>query len=101
MVRHRASLRKRQRRLGRWLGRFAIALLVLAIAAAVTVFFVVRHYEKDLPSVAELRKGYDPPQVTRVLARDGTLLANLFTQRRTVGEVRGHPQTRQAGLPRC
>ncbi|HMJ10720.1 MAG TPA: PBP1A family penicillin-binding protein [Polyangiaceae bacterium] len=61
-----------------------ISLLLLVALAAGSVFLVIRHYEAELPSVAELRTGYRPPQVTRVLARDGTLLANLFRERRTV-----------------
>ncbi len=64
--------------------RAAQASLVLILLGAIAVFFVVRHYEANLPSVEQLKAGYDPPQVTRVLARDGTLLANLFTERRTV-----------------
>src|SRR5690606_12901343 len=58
--------------------------LALALLGIIAVFFVVRHYEANLPSVEQLKAGYDPPQVTRVLARDGTVLANLFTERRTV-----------------
>src|SRR5688572_21569650 len=45
----------------------ALALLLVAAAA---VFFTVRHYEANLPSIEQLKAGYDPPQVTRVLARD-------------------------------
>ena len=54
------------------------------LAAALTVVLVIRHYESGLPSVETLKKGYDPPQVTRVLARDGSVLASLFIERRTV-----------------
>ena len=64
--------------------RVAQVALLLLVLGALAVFLVIRHYEAGLPSVAELKAGYDPPQVTRVLARDGTLLANLFTERRTV-----------------
>lgn len=67
-----------------WLKRLTVSLLLLALAAAVGVVGVVRYYEANLPSVAELKRGYAPPQVTRVLARDGTLLSSLFTERRTV-----------------
>src|SRR5262245_21862192 len=56
----------------------------LAFVGAVTVWLVVRHYEADLPSIADLKGNYNPPQVTRVLAKDGTLLAEIFTERRTV-----------------
>lgn len=69
------------RKIAKWTG---IALLALAAVGSVTVLFTIRHYEAGLPSVEQLRKGYDPPQVTRVLADNGALLANLFTERRTV-----------------
>ncbi len=75
-------------RLRAWLRRavqIALALGVLAgLSAAIAVVLVIRHYEARVPSVEQLRGGYAPPQVTRVLARDGTVLANLFTERRTV-----------------
>jgi penicillin-binding protein 1A len=74
----------------RWTKRLAIATGVLGIACAIAAWLVVRHYEADLPSVADLRS-YQPPQVTRVLARDGTLLAELFTQRRTVVPIASLP----------
>ncbi|MGH7438198.1 MAG: penicillin-binding protein 1A [Polyangiaceae bacterium] len=64
-------------------GIVAISLGVVALAATLVAFAVVRHYEAGLPNVSEL-KVYQPPQVTRVLARDGSVLAELFTQRRTV-----------------
>jgi penicillin-binding protein 1A len=78
---------ERERRL-RLLKKWAkIAGIVLAAALALgmlTIWLVVRHYESKLPSVEQLKHGYDPPQVTRVLARDGTLLASIYTERRTV-----------------
>jgi len=69
------------------------ALVVLGLLAALTVVLVVARYESKLPSVEELKKGYDPPQVTRVLAADGSLLGSVFTERRTVvpfANVPGH-----------
>jgi penicillin-binding protein 1A len=65
----------------RWLLIGVVASVVLVIVA---VLLVVRHFESELPSVEQLSSAYHPPQVTRILARDGTLLANLFTERRTV-----------------
>jgi penicillin-binding protein 1A len=68
------------------------AVLGLALAALAALALVVHHYEAGLPAVSELRT-YQPPQVTRVLARDGSVLAELFTQRRTVvpiGSVPAH-----------
>ncbi len=58
--------------------------LVLGLVGVLAVVIAVWRFSRDLPSVAELESGYAPPQVTRILARDGTLLANLFTERRTV-----------------
>src|SRR6516164_9641855 len=66
----------------KWAG---ISGLGLAAVGLLTVWLVVRHYESDLPSIPDLKGNYNPPQVTRVLARDGTtLLAEIFTERRTV-----------------
>lgn len=72
---------KRWPRVLRWC---LFAALGLGLAGIATVLVVVWRYSQGLPSVEELRSGYAPPQVTRILARDGTLLANLFTERRTV-----------------
>jgi penicillin-binding protein 1A len=69
----------------------ALAASVLAVAALATIFALVRHFEADLPGVTELKGNYHPPQVTRVLARDGTLLAELFTERRTVIPIASLP----------
>src|SRR5215831_10469857 len=81
------ALSRRQRILAAlllWSKRIGIVALGLALVAAITLVILVRHYEADLPSVADVRGNYHPPQVTRVLARDGTTLAELFTERRTV-----------------
>ncbi|MBM4362699.1 MAG: transglycosylase domain-containing protein, partial [Deltaproteobacteria bacterium] len=72
-------------------GRARTALRVLALAllsglllASLGAALVVHHFGQGLPRVETLRTGYRPPQVTRVLARDGVVLADLFTERRTV-----------------
>lgn len=67
---------------------FSVVSLVLGVAA---VLLLVQHFSKDLPDVHELEKGYAPPQVTRVLARDDTLLAHLFLERRTVVPIEKIP----------
>jgi penicillin-binding protein 1A len=72
------------------LGRFATGLLALAVAAVVAAVLVVRHYEAGLPSTAEL-KTYHPPQVTRILARDGTVLGEVFVERRTIVPIEQIP----------
>jgi penicillin-binding protein 1A len=76
--------------LATWGRRALIAGLAASLVAAVAAWLVVQHYEAELPDVAELRD-YHAPQVTRVLARDGTLLAELFTQRRTVVPIASLP----------
>jgi penicillin-binding protein 1A len=82
---------KPRRRLRTWLLALLIVTLVLATAAVVALALVVEHFEAGLPSVTDLRGNYHPPQVTRVLARDGTLLAELFTERRTVVPIASLP----------
>jgi penicillin-binding protein 1A len=79
-----------RRRLVVWAKRIAGAIALLILAAALAVGLLVRHYEADLPSIAEL-KAYNPPQVTRVLARDGTMLGELFTERRTLVPIEAIP----------
>ena len=61
--------------------------LAIALLAAFGAFLVVQHFEADLPSISDLKGNYNPPQVTRVLARDGTLLSEIFTERRTVVSI--------------
>ena len=62
----------------------AYAGLGLALTSVIAVLLVIRHFESGLPDVHDLRAHYQPSQVTRVLARDGTVLASLFVERRTV-----------------
>lgn len=62
----------------------AYAVLGLACATVLAVLLVIRHFESGLPDVHDLRTHYQPAQVTRVLSRDGTVLASLFVERRTV-----------------
>jgi penicillin-binding protein 1A len=76
----------------KWAIRLGIAAVIGVLAVTVAGWLVVRHYEQGLPSVAELERGYRPSQVTRVLARDGTTLAELFTERRTLVHVEDLPR---------
>ncbi len=76
----------------RWSIRILVGSLVLAVLGFVAGWLLVRHYEADLPSVAELERGYRPSQVTRVLARDGTTIGELFTERRTIVRVEDLPR---------
>jgi penicillin-binding protein 1A len=85
----RAAAPKRSR-LATWAKRLGIGLLALLVLAGVGVALVIRHYEADLPSLRAL-KSYNPPQVTRVLARDGQLLGELFVERRTLVSIETIP----------
>ncbi len=80
-----------RRKLWRWL-RVLVALgVVVGAVGAIAALFVVRHFEEGLPSITDLRGNYHPSQVTRVLARDGSVLAELFTERRTVVPIASLP----------
>ncbi|HEX3777494.1 MAG TPA: PBP1A family penicillin-binding protein [Polyangiaceae bacterium] len=68
----------------RYLRLAAYLLLGFGAAGALAILLLIRHFETGLPDVHDLRTHYQPPQVTRVLARDGTVLASLFVERRTV-----------------
>src|SRR3954453_10641330 len=68
----------------RWARRALIAGALGVVLAAVGILLVIQHFEQGLPSISDIKASYKPPQVTRVLARDGTLLAEIFTERRTV-----------------
>ena len=81
-----------KQRVWRWAKRLLVVAVALTAIGVLAVVLAVRHYESDLPSVQEIKGGhYRPPQVTRVLARDGTLLAELFTERRTVVPIASLP----------
>lgn len=67
----------------RWSKRAGVAIAAIVALSIVAFFLVVRHYEEGLPSIDEVKR-YHPKQVTRVLARDGTMLGELFVERRTV-----------------
>lgn len=69
----------------------AVVLFGFGVVSLIGVFALVRKIEAELPSVSELKSGYRPAQVTRILAIDGTVLAELFTERRTVVPIDGLP----------
>ncbi len=80
------------RRLGVWVLRIAAVGLALAVLGLAALFAYVRDVESTLPEVADLKGSYHPAQVTRVFARDGsTVLAELFTERRTVVPIQSLP----------
>jgi len=60
------------------------AVLGISLVSGLGLFVFVRQMAQGLPDVRQLEQGYAPPEVTRILARDGTLLADIFSERRTV-----------------
>jgi len=61
---------------------------VLAVAlGALGIVITVDHYSTDLPDVSRLQHNYAPPQMTRIYARDGSVLSTVFSERRTVVPV--------------
>lgn len=82
-----ASEKKEKPKSRFWKKLFATLGILVALgglSATAAVYFIVQKYSEGLPSVQKLKAGYDPPQITRVFARDGSVLASLFTERRTV-----------------
>jgi penicillin-binding protein 1A len=75
----------------RWALRAAIALVSLVVLGALSIVAVLWYYGRDLPSMAELRD-YHPPQLTRVVDRDGDLLGESWVERRTVVSIERVPR---------
>ncbi len=69
-----------------WVFRVALVMIGLAGLAMIAVVLVIRHYEAGLPPTEELKQ-YKPKEVTRILASDGTLLGEDFTERRTIVRI--------------
>jgi penicillin-binding protein 1A len=80
----------RSARVALWTRRVVIAAAVAVGLALIGIALMIRRVEEDLPSTTELRN-YHPPQVTRVLARDGTLIGEVFVERRTLVPVEQIP----------
>jgi len=70
-----------------WALRLLRGLLMLTLVGVIVGLSAATaglwYYGRDLPPIDALRN-FDPPQTTRVLDRDGELLGEIFTERRTV-----------------
>lgn len=75
-----------QSRITKWLLRLLVAGALFAFVAAAGAWALFNHYDRDLPSVEDL-KGYRGPQVTKVFCRDGELCAEFYRERRTWVDV--------------
>lgn len=65
-------------------------MILAALGASFTALLLWR-VEQQLPDVRTLRAQYKPAQVTRILGRDGSLLAEIFTERRTILRIQDIP----------
>ncbi len=82
----------RWRRWRRALGLAALGAFGLALTGALVLAGLFAYYGRALPDVHSLRSRWNPPQTTRVLARDGSVLAELFVERRTVVPLEALPE---------
>ncbi|MCA9545181.1 MAG: transglycosylase domain-containing protein, partial [Myxococcales bacterium] len=57
--------------------------LLLAVVGVVAAFGLYAHYARGLPNFGRL-DDYQPPQISRVYAADGTPIAEFYRERRTV-----------------
>ena len=78
-------------RIGTLVLRLTQAVALIAILGAFALVMLLRKVEADLGDVRDLRTTYRPAQVTRVLGRDGALLAELFVERRTIVSIKTLP----------
>jgi penicillin-binding protein 1A len=68
----------------RALGLIGVGIFGVALTGLLTLVGLFWYYGRDLPPTRDLLRTWRPPQTTRVLARDGSVLAELFIERRTV-----------------
>lgn len=71
--------------------RLFIVFLFLGVGAVGGLASVFYYYSLGLPPIGPLLRGYDPPQTTRILAANGTLIGELFVERRQVVPVEKMP----------
>jgi penicillin-binding protein 1A len=77
--------------LWRWTRRLLTAGFLLALLAVGGLMGLLWHHGRDLPSVDSLRS-YQPPQLTRVVDRDGELIGESWQERRTVVPIERVPR---------
>ncbi|HEX6242788.1 MAG TPA: PBP1A family penicillin-binding protein [Polyangiales bacterium] len=73
---------------------FLIALALLAFLATLAALLLggtLWYYGRDLPSGDALRH-YQPPQITRIVDRNGVSLGEMFSERRTVVPMKRIPR---------
>jgi penicillin-binding protein 1A len=94
----RARARRRLARRLFWWVRALVALLCLGVALGLgALALLIAHYEAKVPAVTELRD-HRPPQTSRVLARDGTVLGEMWSERRTVVPIAEVPSAMKLAI---
>ncbi|GAC1404797.1 MAG: hypothetical protein NVSMB64_08590 [Candidatus Velthaea sp.] len=85
----RPAAKRKRKKSKKPVNRLLLALRTLAVLAAFGILLfagvvagIVTSYSKDLPDINRMAD-YQPSRSTRVFARDGSLLANLYKQNRT------------------
>ncbi len=86
------SVNPRKKKLRRTLGIAALGLFGVGLTGCLVLAGLFAYYGRSLPDVHSLRTRWNPPQTTRVLARDGSVLAELFIERRTVVPLESLPE---------
>ena len=76
----------------RTVGIAALGLFGAGLTGLLVLGGLFTWYGRDLPDVHSLRTRWNPPQTTRVLARDNSVLAELFIERRTVVPLEALPE---------
>ena len=78
----RLTLRRRGRTIrAPGLGTLALLALAFAVVCGIAGALVIRVLSRDLPSLEQLET-YSPRLITRILGRDGSVLKELYTERR-------------------
>ncbi len=79
--------KKKPKKQGSFFGRLFRRLVYLAIAGIIVgglgLAGAIWYYGRDLPDVASLRN-YEPPEISRVVDRNGDVIGEIFAERRTV-----------------
>lgn len=71
-----------------WLFSLLLTIFILGAIAAVLLF---EHFSQDLPDYTQLAR-YEPPNVTRLYAADGKLLAEYATEKRVFVPLKAVPK---------
>ncbi len=78
-------------RVARYVKRFVLVVFFFCFGCAAGLAVVFYYFSLGLPAIGPLLEGYDPPQTTRILAADGTVIGELFVERRTVVPIERIP----------